>query len=139
MKIVLQDNRRFVLRFDKGEEFFSVLTEFLKQNQISAASFTGIGTVSEVELGYYNAYLKQYRKKPVLENLEIVSLIGNTAMVESNPVIHCHGSFSRTDFSVVGGHVFKLTVLATCEIFLIKLDGEMKREDNAEFGLKLLV
>ncbi len=126
------------MRFDKGEELLSALTGFITQNQIQAASFTGIGTTSEAELGYFNAYLKQYRKKPLLENLEIISLIGNVATVDAKPVIHCHGSFSRTDFSMVGGHVFKLTVLATCEIFLIKLDGEMKRVNNPEFDLNML-
>ena len=52
--------------------------------------------------------------------------------------LHAHGSFGRTDFSVIGGHVFKLVTLATCEIFLIKLDGEMKRKNNPDLQLNLL-
>jgi hypothetical protein len=138
MKLVLKDNRRHILRFDKGEEFFAALTDFLKTNQITAAAFTAIGTCSEIELGYFNSFLKGYRKKLYIENLEIVSLIGNCSMFEGKPVIHAHGSFGKTDFNVVGGHVFKMVVLATCEVFLIKLDGILERKNNPEFNLGLL-
>ncbi len=138
MKIILQDSRRYVLRFDKGEEVFAGLTEFASKNQVQAATFWGIGTVSEADLGFYNSFLKQYRSKPILENFEILSLIGNISMLDGKPSLHAHGSFGRTDFSVVGGHVFKLVTLATCEIFLIKLDGEMRRKNNPDLQLNLL-
>ena len=138
MKVSLQDSRRYILRFDKGEEIFGALTDFCVKNEIKAASFMGLGTSGEVELGYFNAFLKEYRKKPHIENLEIVSLIGNIAWLENKPVVHAHGSFGRTDFSLIGGHVFKLVVLATCEIFLIKLEGQLDRENNPEFNLNFL-
>jgi len=138
MKMILQDNRRYILRFDKGEEVFAGLAEFAAKNQIQAAVFWGIGTVSEAELGFYNSFLKQYRSKPMLENFEIISLIGNISMLDGKPSLHAHGSFGRTDFSVIGGHVFKLVTLATCEIFLIKLDGTLERKNNPELNLNLM-
>lgn len=138
MKTVLQDSRRYILRFDKGEEVFAGLTDFAAKNQVTAAVFWGIGTVSEADLGFYNSFLKQYRSKPLVENFEIISLIGNIGVFESKPAIHAHGSFGRTDFSVVGGHVFKLVALATCEIFLIKLEGQIVRKNNPDFQLNLI-
>ncbi len=138
MKAVLKDNRRYVLRFDKGEEVFASLQEFLLRENISACVFSAIGACSEIELGYYNPSLKDYRKKPFYEALEMVSLIGNGGIADSKPFLHAHGMFSRTDFTAIGGHVFKLLISANCEMFLIKLEGQLSRKLDPETNLKLL-
>jgi len=139
MKAIIQDSRRFLLRFDKDEEVFSCLLKFIKEQGIGACVFFGIGAASAVELGFFNPFLKSYRKKPFVEELEIVSITGNAGLSENEPVMHAHGSFGRNDFSLIGGHVFKLTVGITCEIFLLKLDGALQRAKNEEFDLDLLV
>ena len=138
MKAVLQDNRRFLLRFDKGDDVMAGISDFMAKQNFQAATFSGIGSCSEVELGYYNIHLKEYRKKPYFEDLEIVSFNGNGAIFEGKPVLHGHGMFGRTDFTVFGGHVFKMVANATCEVFLIHLDGKMERKKNEEFNLNLL-
>jgi uncharacterized protein len=139
MNVILQDNRRYVLRFDKGEDVFTGLSAFADAHHVSAAAFQGIGACSEAEIGDFDVATKSYRKHPVKENLEIVSLIGNISMLEGKPAIHMHGSLSRADLSVVGGHIFKLVVSITCEIFLIKLEGGLKREMDSDLGLNLLI
>jgi predicted DNA-binding protein with PD1-like motif len=139
MKIILKDNSRYILRFDKAEEVFKGIEEFMSQEQIKACTFYGIGSCSEVNLGYFNKTLKEYRKKPFFEDFEIISFQGTGGMMAEKPIVHAHGMFGRTDFTVTGGHVFKMVVSATCEIFLAQLDGEIKRENNPEFNLNLLV
>jgi uncharacterized protein len=138
MKAIIQDDRRYMLRFDKDEDVIAGLAEYANNNQITAAAFTGIGTSSVVELGFFNAFLKDYRKKPFTENWEIVSLTGNIARAEDQTIVHAHGTFANNEFAVFGGHVFKLVALATCEIYLVKLYGVMNRKNNPEFNLKLL-
>jgi predicted DNA-binding protein with PD1-like motif len=138
MKIILKDNRRLVLRFDKGEDVIQGIIDFMKAEQILACTFSGIGACDSVELGFFNSFLKEFRKKPYVEELEITSFTGNAGTSNGEPAIHAHGVFTRNDFSAFGGHVFKLTVSVTCEVFLIKLDGEMKRENNPDFNLTLL-
>lgn len=139
MKIILQDGRRVILRFDKGEEAIDGLAKFAKENKIFAAYFSAIGSCSSFELGFYNGFLKQYRHKPFLNDSEIISLTGNISGLNSEPVVHAHGVFSGSDFEIVGGHVFKIAVAATCEVFLIKLEGEMKRDFDKDMNLNLLV
>ena len=139
MKVVLKDGRRYVLRFDKGEELWGKLTEFMTHESMQACAFWGIGSVSEVELGFYNNFLKEYRKKPFLEELELLSLQGTGASLDGKFILHAHGEFGRTDFSVLGGHVFRLVVSATVEIILIKLEGQLNRRHSEEFNLNLLV
>jgi uncharacterized protein len=139
MKIVLKDNRRHILRFDKDEEIISCLENYAQENKITAAQFSGIGTCSKLELGYFNPTLKDYRKKPFYDNLEIISLTGNMGIHEGKSVVHAHGSFGNNEFTLVGGHVFKIFVLATCEISVIVLDGQLERKNNPDTNLNLLV
>ena len=139
MKIILQSNNEFVVRLDKGEEVLSSLEEFMKTQQITACSFSGIGAIDTLELAFYNTHLKEYRKKPFLEELEVLSFSGTGSMKDGQAFIHSHGVFGRTDFSVFGGHVFKLVVSVTLELHLTKLEGELKRELNADANLNLLV
>lgn len=141
MKVIVQDSQRYILRFDKGEQVLLGIADFMASQQIKSCSFSGIGTISHLEMGFYNAHLKEYRKKPFLDDMEILSLTGNGAVMSADgkPVVHAHGIFGKIDFTVVGGHVFEMVTLATCEIFLIKLEGEMKRENNADLNLNLLV
>jgi predicted DNA-binding protein with PD1-like motif len=139
MKIVLQDDRRFVLRFDKDEEVIAALADLMKTLNINACAFFGIGACASAELGYFNVYLKNYRTKPYVEEMEIASFSGNGSLNNGEPAIHAHGVFGKNDFSTLAGHVFKMTVSITCEIFLIKLEGQMNRGANSEFNLNLLV
>ena len=140
MKVILQDNNNYILRFDKGETVFQGLADFMSSQQISACNFSGIGSCSNVELGFYNPFLKEYKKKPYIDEMEIISLTGNGSILDSDkkPTIHAHGIFGRIDFTVLGGHVFEIVVLATCEIFLTKLNGTMTRKNNPELNLNLL-
>jgi len=137
MKVALKDNRRYILRLDKGEKVMESIAQFMEQNAVKACTFTGIGTGSDLDLGYFNAHIKEYRRKRFLEDFEIVSFNGNGSVMatDGKPVVHAHGSFSRTDFSMVAGHIFEIQVLATCEIFVISLDSDLKRENNPEFNL----
>jgi predicted DNA-binding protein with PD1-like motif len=138
MKIILQDNHRHFLRFDKDEEVLDGLMQYAKEKNLQAAYFSAIGTCSTVELGFFNAFLKDYRHKPFLDNMEIVSLTGNIGVADNQITIHAHGSFANNEFSVVGGHVFKAVTLATCEVFIIVLDGTLNRANNPDWNLNLL-
>jgi predicted DNA-binding protein with PD1-like motif len=141
MKIIIQDNRRFILRFDENEPVLQGLADFLAAQKIEACAFNGLGTVVSVELGFYNSHLKEFRKKPFIEDFEVVSLTGNGALLaaDGKPIVHAHGVFSRIDFSLIGGHIFELLAGATCEIFITKIEGGMKRDMNSDFNLNLLV
>src|SRR6185437_7805919 len=139
MKLIHQDNSHFVLRFDKDEEVIAGIAAFMQSQNIKACGFFSIGAASEIKLGYYNPHLKTYRDKPYVDDFEIISLNGNGATKDGQPAIHAHGQFGKNDFSVLGGHVFSIKVSVTCEVFLTKMEGEMKREKNPNFDLDLLV
>lgn len=139
MQVILKDNRRFVLRFDKGEDVCVKLQEFMDEQKMTGCAFWGIGSCTEIQFGYYNEHLKEYRKKPYYEEMEVINFQGTGALMNDKAVVHAHGTVGRTDFTMLGGHVFKLVVSATMEIVLIQLDGALNRKNNPDFNLNLLV
>jgi hypothetical protein len=139
MKIILQDSRRYVLRFDKDEEVLEGLKKFMGEQAICACAFFGIGACASVELGIYNTFVKEWRKKPYVENFEILSITGNGSLKDGKAMVHAHGVFGKDDFTTIGGHLFKLVVSITCEISLIKLEGVLERKPSLDPNLNLLV
>ncbi len=138
MKLIFREGAHYVLRFDKGEDVIEELARFAEAEKISGASFGGIGATEGVTLAYYNLDEKKYYDKDFNDRLEIVSLTGNIARLEGKPIVHAHGSFSDPDMQVMAGHVKRLMVSATCEVFLTALNGEIMREYSEEIGLNLL-
>jgi len=138
MQVVLEESDKLVLRFEKGEEVFSVLAEFLKNHDIDACIFSAIGATDKMEIGSYVSESKTFEKKEFTEDLEILAFNGNGSLKEGKHFLHAHGVFSRKDFSAIGGHVFKMTISVSCEMLLTKLKGEMTRVYNSEVNLHLL-
>jgi predicted DNA-binding protein with PD1-like motif len=138
MKILLTEASMIQIRFDTGEDVLALLTNFCQENAITAASFSGLGAAGEVILAYYNLEAKHYEDHTLNEDVEILNLTGNAAVMDGKHIMHCHGVFGRKDTSTVGGHVKKLIVSATCEILLIKLAGTLTRAYDETTGLNLL-
>ncbi len=139
MKVILEEGRKYILRFNSREEVMTSLKRFCSENQIHAAFFSGIGRCLNLILSYYKLDTKQYDDCPIIEKeLEIVSFHGDVSLMGSQVIIHAHGSFSDAALNVVGGHVKQLIVSGTCELFLKKFDGKMQRVYDEGTGLNLL-
>ena len=138
MKIVTDEPEKILLRLDPGEEIVGELVKFFALRKIGGAEFTALGAVAWVELAFYDRKLKDYAKQRVEGDLEILNLTGNVSWLAGSPIVHAHGTFGRSDFSVIGGHVAAAAVSATCEIDLRLFKGEIKRERNEDSGLNLL-
>lgn len=105
-------NRLYQGSLDKGVEIVHGLFSIMKQHEIRSGTISGIGAVSEAELGYFNAETKAYEKIRLKENLEIVSLRGNISQKDNEVFPHLHAVLSKRDFSAIGGHLFSGTVYA---------------------------
>lgn len=138
MKIIFSSPTTEILRFQRGEEFVTVLLKYCEQNNIQSAWFQGLGAGSAIEFSYYDFEKKEYVKRELNEDFEINNVTGNVAQLNGKPVTHCHISISGKDYMGMGGHVFKLTISGTLEVNLTKLDKPMEREFDEETGLNLL-
>lgn len=131
-------NNSYVIRLEKGESIIEELESFCQKENISTAFLNGLGAILSATLAFYNLEKKEYELKNLSETCEIVSLVGNVALVDNKPFAHLHCVLSNSKFECFGGHLKEGTVGATCEIHLIKLDVEIERKLDEKIGLKLL-
>ena len=138
MKTILKDNRRYFLRFDRGEEILKSLADFCATENFRSGYFSALGASAKITLLHYDIDTKKYSEKVFDQKMEIASLTGNISWHEEKPYLHAHGVFSDDEIRCFGGHVKELVVAATCEMFLIHTDGEVKREFSDKIGLNLM-
>lgn len=137
MKYKKQKNT-YIIRLFKGEKIIEALTKFLTEQKITSAYLLGIGAVSEAELAHYDLEKKKYSSKKFNEQLEIINMTGNIALLEGKPMIHTHIALGDKGMKVLGGHLKEATVAATCEIILKTFEENLEREHDPEIGLNLL-
>lgn len=138
MRSVLQNGNKYIIRFDRGEEFIKNLIDFCAKENIKAGYFSGLGAAQELELSWYDVDAKKYSDKSIKEKMEIANLTGNIAKMGDKTIIHAHGVFSDKEMNAKAGHIKRMIVAATCEICLAALDGKIEREYSEEIGLNLI-
>ncbi len=128
----------YVLVFDKGDETMQGLLAFAKEQHLTAAHFTAIGAFSSVTLGYFDRERKDYKKIPLGEQVEVLSLIGDVALDEGKPKVHAHVVVGRADGTVRGGHLLDGQVWPTLEVMLDESPQHLQRTIDRETGLALI-
>jgi len=124
---------------ETGDEAMRLLGEFVRANAVDAASITGIGAFSRAVLGYFDWQAKAYRRIPVEEQVEVVSLIGDVAVADGVPTLHVHAVLGKSDGSVVGGHLLEGQVRPTLEVIIIQQPSYLRKRKDPESGLALIV
>lgn len=126
------------VRMDKGDEILSGIREISLEHGIKLATVSAIGAVSEFATGIYRAETKDYIVNEFKGDYEIVSLLGNINTMNDEHYSHIHFSASDVNGNVVGGHLNRAIVSATCEMFIHIADGCVDRKFNDEVGLNVL-
>ena len=130
--------KTFMLAFETGDEAVSGLTDFAKENDLSAASFTALGAFSDATLGYFDMEKKDYREIPVEEQVEVLSLVGDVALFEGEPKPHPHVVVGLSDGTTRGGHLLEAHVRPILEVTVTESPDHLQRETDRETGLPLL-
>lgn len=133
------EERTFVVVFDTGDEVLDGLGRFAREHAIAAARFTGIGAFSGLVLGYFDWQEKKYRRIPVAEQVEVVSLLGNIACGEDGkPTLHPHIVVAKADGSAHGGHLLEGRVRPTLELVVTESPAHLQRRHDPQSGLALI-
>ena len=132
------EEKVYVVIFHKGDEALSGLTDFAMQHDVQDAHFTAIGAVSGATLAWLDVPKKIYHRISVLEQAEVLSLIGDVAIFNGKPVVHMHAVLGRSDGSTVGGHVFELEANPTLEVFVTVDSMPLKKRPDDASGMKLI-
>ena len=130
--------RTWALIFDKGDEPVAGLTAFAKAQKLGAAHFTAIGAFSDVTLGYFDRAKRDYKKIPLHEQVEVLSLLGDVALDKGEPKVHAHVVVGRADGEARGGHLLEAHVWPTLEVVLVESPRHLRKRHDPETGLALI-
>lgn len=138
MKFKQLEESKYVLVFQAGDEVVSELVRWAAETGTKTATLTGIGALSEAEVGIFDPESKEYERLRVSESVELLSLTGNLTISEGQPRVHAHVVLSGRDGRAFGGHLFSARVRPTLEVFVTELPGELTRATDPESGLPLI-
>jgi predicted DNA-binding protein with PD1-like motif len=128
----------YALIFETGDDAMQGLREFAKTKSLSAAHFTAIGAFQHVVLGYFDWESKEYKQIPVMEQVEVLSLIGDVAEKDGEPAVHAHVVVGRADGTTRGGHLIEGRVRPTLEVILTESPSHLQKKMDPESGLALI-
>lgn len=130
-------NNVIVARFDKGEEILEQIKNISLKENIKLANVNALGAVDDFTVGVYKVDEKKYYSNSFKGSYEIVSLTGSINTMDGEFYTHMHMSCGDEKGQVVGGHLNRAVVSATCEIFIYVIDGEVDRIKDEEVGLNI--
>ncbi len=81
---------------------------------------------------------REYEDIELNEQLEVLSLIGNVALYEGDPLVHAHITLGRRDGTVLGGHLRQGVVRPTLELSLRVSAEPLHRALDPKYGLPSL-
>jgi len=123
-----------IARCDTGEDLFEMLTTLVKEYYIVSGHFQVMGALSRGKVGIF-----ENGKYAWLEHngaLEISSCVGNVAVKEGQPLVHCHAVLNDHRGKTIAGHVDKGCIVGpTAEIHITVHDGEVTRKLDETTGL----
>lgn len=131
-------NATHALVFESGDDVMEILKTFVNERKLKAAKFTAIGAFSQVELGYFDFSIKDYKHIPINEQVEVLSLMGDVALFGDDSKVHAHVVVGRSDGNAMGGHLLKATVHPTLEVILEESPGYLQRRMDQDTGLALI-
>ena len=130
--------KTFAVILESGEEVMQKILEFAKAQKISASQFTAIGAFSETIVGFFDFSIKDYKKIPFKQQMEVLTLNGDITLFKGEYKIHAHVVLGKEDGRAHGGHLLKATVHPTLEIILNESPAYLSREMDKESGLALI-
>ena len=126
------------LILEKGEGVHENLKQVAKNLGLPGGFITGIGTIEDVIIGYFDKGSSAYIEQRLEGVFELLTLNGDISWEAEEPVIHLHAVLGMENGSVVGGHLFQGKIAVTGEIFIHKIGKRLERKRVEEFGLSLI-
>jgi predicted DNA-binding protein with PD1-like motif len=135
----IDGQKTYALVFETGDEVMSTLEAFAQDHRLNGSQFTAIGAFQDVTLGYFDWATKGYKKIPVREQVEVVSLVGDIAQGEgTESTVHAHVVLGKSDGTALGGHLLEAHVRPTLELMLVESARHLQRKRDPETGLALI-
>ena len=128
----------YVVVCDPGDEAVSVLTQFARSERLEAAQITAIGAFESATIGWFDRAAKDYRRIPVAEQCEVLSLIGDVAEGQDGPILHVHAVLGLSDGTTRGGHLLEGRVFPTLEAVVTETPARLRKVLRPDIGIALI-
>jgi predicted DNA-binding protein with PD1-like motif len=117
-----------------------VLSQFARDEGITAAHFSGVGAFENVSLLYWDPDTHQPDENPINEQVEVASLNGNITRLGDGPdvKVHAHVVLGRRNGTALAGHLGHASVQPTLEILLTSRAATLTREHDDETNMDLI-
>jgi predicted DNA-binding protein with PD1-like motif len=130
--------RDWLVVLRKGERITASLLEFAAQARLDGGWVSGLGSVKNAELGFYDLEKRTYYRRKFEEDMELGALQGNFARAGRERILHAHAVLGGPEMIAMTGHLFEAEVAVVCEFhvrdFLVRVD----RADDASVGLRTI-
>ncbi|QIY90077.1 PPC domain-containing DNA-binding protein [Chryseobacterium gallinarum] len=127
----------YIVSVRNKSKIVETLTDFIKNQHITAGEVTGIGAVSEATLRFFNPSTKNYVDKTFKEQMEVTNISGNVSEAEGNPLLHLHITLGREDYTALAGHLLDATVRGAAEFIFYPLNTRVIKVKDEETGINL--
>lgn len=128
----------YVVVCDPGDEAVAELQRFARSERLEAAQITAVGAFERATVGWFDRAAKQYRRIPVDEQCEVLSLIGDVAEGQDGPSLHAHAVLGLPDGTTRGGHLIEGRVFPTLEVIVRETPAELRKVMRPDLGIALI-
>jgi predicted DNA-binding protein with PD1-like motif len=128
----------YVVVCDPGDEAVAALTQFAQAEDLEAASIAAVGAFEQAVVGWFDRAAKDYRRIPVDEQCEVLSLLGDVAQGQDGPILHMHVVLGLSDGTTRGGHLLEGTVYPTLEVLVTETPAQLRKVMRPDLGIALI-
>ena len=128
----------YVVVCDPGDEAVAALTQFAQAEDLEAASIAAVGAFERAVVGWFDRAARDYRRIPVGEQCEVLSLLGDVAQGQDGPILHVHAVLGLPDGTTRGGHLLEGTVYPTLEVVVTETPAQLRKVMRPDIGIALI-
>jgi uncharacterized protein len=128
----------YVVVCDPGDEAVISLEQFARAERLEASQITGVGGFERATVGWFDREAKQFRRIPVDEPSEVLSLMGDVAEDQDGPSLNLHVVLGLADGTTRGGHLIEGRVFPTLEVVVTETPAELRKVMHPELGVALI-
>ena len=128
----------YVVVCDAGDEAMASLKRFARSERLEAAQITGVGGFERATVGWFDRSARQFRRIPVDEPSEVLSLIGDVAEGQDGPGLNIHVVLGLSDGTTRGGHLIEGRVFPALELVVTENPAELRRVMHPDLGVALI-
>jgi predicted DNA-binding protein with PD1-like motif len=128
----------YIVVCDPGEEAVAALEQFARAERLEASHVTAIGGFERATVGWFDRSAKDFRRIPVDEQCEVLSLIGDIAEGQDGPSLNMEVVVGLADGTTRGGHLIEGQVFPALELVVTETPAELRRVPRPDLGVALI-